>query len=91
MKSKLFSTLVVAIVIAFSIAIASDKGNKTQKTSEAKKETQGCCMTAKETKTATDCSGKAMMDCDPGDAKAAKSSKKSTESKAEVKKDGEAK
>ncbi len=91
MRSKLFSFFIVVFAITFSIAVASDKGGKTTKKSEAKKETQGCCMTAKEVKSENDCADKAVMDCDPAEAKTGKSAKKSTEAKADVKKDGEAK
>lgn len=90
MRSKLFSIFIAVFAIAFSIAVASDKGGKTTKT-EAKKEVKGCCMTAKEVKSENDCADKAVMDCDPAEAKAAKTTKKSAEAKAEVKKDGEAK
>lgn len=91
MKTRLLSVFTFVLAIAISFAIASDKGGKTTKKSEAKKETQGCCMTAKEVKSENDCADKAVMDCDPAEAKAGKTAKKSAEAKADVKKDGEAK
>ncbi|MBX2992060.1 MAG: hypothetical protein KF749_12960 [Bacteroidetes bacterium] len=91
MKTRLLSIFAFVLAIAISFAIASDKGEKTAKKSEAKKETQGCCMTGKAAKAENDCSDKAAMDCDPAEAKAGKSAKKSADAKAEVKKEGEAK
>lgn len=91
MKSRLLSAFTFLLVIALSVAFASDKGSTTKKSTEAKKETHGCCMTGKEAKAKNDCSDKAAMECDPADVAAGKETKKPVEKKPEAKKDGEAK
>lgn len=87
MKSRLLSTLTFLLVLALSVAFASDKGSTTKKSTEAKKETKGCCMTSKDGKTAD----KAAMECDPAEVGAGKETKKPAEQKPEAKKDGDAK
>lgn len=73
MKTRLFSTLIFALAIAFSISLASEKPAKSTKTSTTKKEMKSCCMGEKAGK---ECSDKDMKNCDMKEAKASKSSAK---------------
>ena len=91
MKSKFFSVFVVALALVFSVSLASDKDGKSTKKAEQKKEVKGCCMPGKEVKNEKDCSDKALMDCDPAEAKTGKASAKPAEPKPDTKKDGEGK
>jgi len=79
MKSRLFSTAVLALALAFSVALASDKGEKTTKQAPAKKEMKGCCS---EMKSSKECSEEEMKN---GESKHAKTSTKASETKPEVK------
>lgn len=74
MKARLISAFAIVFAVAMSIAIANDKGEKSKKTTEAKKASTSCCASMK---SASDCSDMEMKDCDPKDAKAdTKSAKK---------------
>ena len=80
MKTRLLSTFVLTVALAFSIAVASEKGEKTTKSTTAKKEVKGCC--SEGMKSAKGCSEKDMKNCD---AKEAKASMKSKDAKVETK------
>jgi hypothetical protein len=78
-KTRLFSTLLLALAFALSVAVAGEKGDKSAKTTSTKKEMKGCC--ADDMKSAKAYSDKDMKHCDT---KGAKASTKS-DAKAEVK------
>lgn len=75
MKSRLFVAAVVALV-AFSLTVAGEKGEKSAKSTTAKKSMMHCC----EGKDAKACSDKDMKSSEKKEAKASKS-----DAKAEVK------
>jgi hypothetical protein len=81
MKKRLLSIFVVALAVAFSVAIASDNHAKSTKTSTVKKEMKGCCSDA--SKSSKGCTDKEMMDCDTKEMKSSTKTKDaSTQTKA---------
>lgn len=87
MKPRFLSTLILALAIAFSISLASEKNPKSTKTSTTKKEMKSCCMDEKMGK---ECSDKDMKNCEAkmskSGAKAQTKDAKKTATDVEVKK-----
>ncbi len=80
MKTRFFSVLVLALGIALSVSISSEKGQKSSKATSAKKEMKSCCPEEKGNK---QCSDKDMKDCAAKEGKGMKSSKSSSTKEAD--------
>lgn len=80
MKIRSLWTVAIVLAVAFSLALASNDGEKTKKAAPAKKEMKSCC--SGETKSASGCTDLEMKETG---AKEAHGAKKSDEAKVEKK------